>query len=103
MSKNTANILKKNSDGIFLSKAIEITDAKISFVSLVDKAANKRQFLITKANGDEAKFSTIGKILKVDAETHYVTGIVYEPLVEDADGNYCLYKQKIVTNIKTFM
>ena len=28
-----------------LEKAYEITDAKISFVSLVDKAANKRQFL----------------------------------------------------------
>ena len=31
-----------------LRKAYEITDAKIQFVSLVDKAANKRQFLIKK-------------------------------------------------------
>ena len=71
-----------------ITKAIEITDAKITFVSLVDKAANQRQFLITKANDGNASFSTLGKILKVDDTTHYVTGIVYEPLVEDADGNY---------------
>lgn len=71
-----------------VEKAIEISDAKIQFVSLVDKAANKRQFLITKADGGQAQFSALGKILKVDAETHYVTGIVYEPLVEDAHGNF---------------
>lgn len=71
-----------------VEKAIEISDAKIQFVSLVDKAANKRQFLITKADGGQAQFSTLGKVLKVDAETHYVTGIVYEPLIEDAHGNF---------------
>lgn len=71
-----------------VEKAIEISDAKIQFVSLVDKAANKRQFLITKADDGQAQFSTLGKVLKVDAETHYVTGIVYEPLIEDAHGNF---------------
>ncbi len=71
-----------------VEKAIEISDAKIQFVSLVDKAANKRQFLITKADDGRAQFSTLGKVLKVDAETHYVTGIVYEPLIEDAHGNF---------------
>jgi len=30
-----------------IEKAYAITDAKISFVSLVDKAANKKQFLST--------------------------------------------------------
>ena len=71
-----------------IKKAIEISDAKISFVSLVDRAANMRQFLITKSDDGQANFSTLGKILKVDDTTHYITGIVYEPLVEDADGNY---------------
>lgn len=71
-----------------IQKAIEISDAKIQFVSLVDKAANKRQFLITKADEGQAQFSTVGKILKTDADTHYVTGIVYEPLTEDAHGNF---------------
>ena len=71
-----------------INKAIEIFDAKIQFVSLVAKAANKRQFIITKDDGGAAQFSTYGKILKADAETHYVTGIVYEPLTEDSDGNF---------------
>ena len=69
-------------------KAKEISDAKISFVSLVDKAANKKQFLLTKAADGQANFSTYGKIVKVDAENHYVTGIVYEPMTEDAQENY---------------
>lgn len=71
-----------------VQKAIEISDAKIQFVSLVDKAANKRQFLVTKGEDGQAQISTYSKILKVDADTHYITGIVYEPMTEDAHGNY---------------
>ena len=75
-----------------MSKAIEkayaISDAKISFVSLVDKAANKKQFLITKAEAGSASFASYGRIVNADAESHYVTGIVYEPMTEDAHGNY---------------
>lgn len=71
-----------------LKKAYEITDAKIQFVSLVDKAANKRQFLIKKEDGGKAAFTTYGRIVKADAETHYVTGIVYEPMAEDSHGNF---------------
>ena len=71
-----------------IQKAIEISEAKIQFVSLVDKAANKRQFLITKSDDNRAQFATLGRILKVDTDTHYVTGIVYEPLVEDSQGNF---------------
>ncbi|MCD8206696.1 MAG: XkdF-like putative serine protease domain-containing protein [Bacteroidales bacterium] len=69
-----------------LTKAYEITDAKIQFVSLVGKAANKHTFLVTKADDDRASFTTYGRIVK--AESHYVTGIVYEPMTEDTDGNY---------------
>lgn len=69
-------------------KAFEITDAKISFVSLVDKAANKRQFLITKAKDGKAEWNTVGRIVKTDSSNHYVTGVVYEPLVEDAHGDF---------------
>ena len=71
-----------------VQKAYAITDAKISFVSLVDKAANKKQFLITKAEDGKANFSTYGRIVKTDTEHHFVTGIVYEPLTEDAHGNF---------------
>ncbi len=71
-----------------IAKAYAITDAKISFVSLVGKAANKKQFLITKSENGAASFSTFGRILKADADSHFVTGIVYEPMVEDSQGNY---------------
>jgi len=71
-----------------LRKAQEITDAKIQFVSLVDKAANQRTFLLKKADDGSASFTTYGRIIKADAETHYVTGIVYEPMAEDTDGNF---------------
>ena len=71
-----------------LNKAYEITDARIQFVSLVDKAANLKSFLITKADDGSAKFSTYGKIIAKDAEHHFLTGIVYEPLAEDAHGNF---------------
>ena len=64
-----------------IEKAYAITDAKISFVSLVDKAANKKQFLITKAEHGSASFS-YGRIVNADADSHYITGIVYEPLTE---------------------
>lgn len=71
-----------------VQKAYEITDAKIQFVSLVDRAANKRQFLLKKADDGKASFLTCGQIIKADPENHYVTGIVYEPMTEDTQGNY---------------
>ena len=57
-------------------------------MSLVDKAANKRQFLVTKQEGGQAQFATTARIVKVDDATHYITGIAYEPLAEDAHGNF---------------
>lgn len=71
-----------------IEKAFAIENAKISFVSLVDKAANLKQFLITKSRDGRAAFATCGKIVKADAGSHFVTGIVYEPMVEDSQGNY---------------
>lgn len=71
-----------------LKKAYEITEAKITFVSLVDAAANKRQFLIKKEAGGKAAFTTYGRIVKADAESHYITGVVYEPMAEDSHGNF---------------
>lgn len=56
----------------------EIKNAQISFVSLVDKAANKKKFAIIKAEANPTFEKTI-PILKVDDEKRIVTGIVYEP------------------------
>lgn len=71
-----------------IAKAYEISNARINFVSLVNKAANKHQFLIVKADDGNAIFQTFGRIVKADTESHYITGIVYEPMVEDSQGNY---------------
>jgi 6-pyruvoyl-tetrahydropterin synthase len=71
-----------------ITKAREILDAEISFVSLVNKAANKRKFLITKADDGKARFEMFGKIITKNAESHYVTGVVYEPMTEDTDGDF---------------
>ena len=71
-----------------VKKSIEITDAKIKFVSLVDKAANKKAFLLTKQEDGQQGFQTNGRIIKVDSNSHYVTGIVYEPMVADAHDNF---------------
>lgn len=69
-------------------KKRSISDAQIQFVSLVDKAANKKSFLIAKAEDGKASFSAYGKIVKTDTDSHYVTGIVYEPMTEDSQGDY---------------
>lgn len=69
-------------------KAYAISDAKIMFVSLVDKAANQHDFLIVKSEDGTAKIQTVARIIKSDSEAHFVTGIVYEPMVEDSQGNY---------------
>lgn len=74
-----------------IKKAYAIKDAKISFVSLVDKAANKHTFLVTKADDGNADFQSYGNILeavKKADDQHFVTGIVYEPMVEDSQGNF---------------
>ena len=71
-----------------IEKAIEIRNARIRFVSLVNKAANLQSFLVTKNKDGEASFTTCGQIVKADADNHYVTGIVYEPMVKDSQGNF---------------
>lgn len=71
-----------------LRKAKSISEAEIQFVSLVDKAANRKSFLITKAEDGTGFFSANGRIVKTDEVSHYVTGIVYEPMTEDTQGDF---------------
>lgn len=67
--------------------ATEIKNAQISFVSLVDKAANKKNFAIIKSE-TKPTFEKDVPILKVDEEKRIVTGIVYEPDILDAHGEF---------------
>lgn len=65
----------------------EIKNAQISFVSLVDKAANQKKFAIIKAETTPT-FERSIPILKVEDEKRIVTGIVYEPDVLDAHDEF---------------
>lgn len=71
-----------------IERAYEITDAKISFVSLVDAAANRKTFLVTRAKDGQAELKLTGRIIRQDDDKHLVTGVVYEPLEEDTWGTY---------------
>ena len=66
----------------------ELKNVEISYVSLVTKGANGRPFAIMK--GMNMNGSNVLKnvpILKREDEKQLVTGVVYEPNIEDAHGD----------------
>lgn len=67
----------------------ELINANITHVSYVDKGANKKQFFLTKSAG-QPTFEKEVKVFvnKEEAEQQLVYGIVYEPDVEDAHGDF---------------
>ncbi|WP_046180381.1 XkdF-like putative serine protease domain-containing protein [Domibacillus tundrae] len=69
----------------------ELVNATITHVSYVDKAANQKQFFFTKSADQSAP--TFQKEIKVfinkeEAVQQLVYGLVYEPNVEDAHGDF---------------
>lgn len=66
----------------------EITNLIPSHVSIVDKAANKRSFLLTKSEKAPNVTTQVEYIVKKDESQQIVYGIVYEPDVEDAHGDF---------------
>lgn len=73
-----------------VKKAIEISDAKIDYLSLVDKAANKWQWIVAKELGAPNRFRYDKPILKSESEgdNHFVIGVVYEPMTADYHDNF---------------
>ncbi|TES56179.1 terminase [Halalkalibacterium halodurans] len=65
----------------------ELINAQITHVSLVDKGANGKKFAIVKSEKDPVFQKTVN-IMKSDEEKQLVTGVVYEPEVEDAHGDF---------------
>lgn len=65
----------------------EIKNLVVSHVSIVDKAANKRSFLLTKSE-EQPNVSRDMNILKQDESQQIAYGVVYEPLVKDAHDDY---------------
>ncbi|PNU22877.1 phage portal protein [Bacillus stratosphericus] len=66
----------------------ELINAKITHVSYVDKAANQKQFFFVKSEKANDFQKEIKVIAKADDAQRLVYGIVYEPNVADAHGDY---------------
>ncbi|MFP7465663.1 XkdF-like putative serine protease domain-containing protein [Bacillus safensis] len=66
----------------------ELINAKITHVSYVDKAANQKQFFFMKSEKQPDFQKEIKVIAKADDVQRLVYGIVYEPNVADAHGDY---------------
>ncbi|MEK4846076.1 XkdF-like putative serine protease domain-containing protein [Bacillus sp. FSL W8-0183] len=66
----------------------ELINAKITHVSYVDKAANQKQFFFVKSEKENDFQKEIKVIAKADDAQRLVYGIVYEPNVADAHGDY---------------
>lgn len=64
-----------------------ITDLQVTHVSIVDKAANKRSFLLMKSD-QQPNVEADVKLLKRDEAQQIVYGVVYEPDVIDAHGDF---------------
>ncbi|MEC2706124.1 XkdF-like putative serine protease domain-containing protein [Bacillus thuringiensis] len=83
--------------------AYELKNAEISYISLVTKGANGRQFAIMKsATAKQPNISKQVSILKTEEEKQLVTGVVYEPDVEDSHGDI-MTAEEIEKAAYTFM
>lgn len=66
----------------------KLENVQVTHVSYVDKAANKKSFFLTKAVGEPTFETTVKLVTKADDPQKLVYGVVYEPDVEDAHGDY---------------
>lgn len=65
-----------------------ITDLQVTHVSIVDKAANRRKFLLMKSDEQQPNVEQTVRVVKSDAAEQILYGVVYEPLVKDAHDDY---------------
>ncbi|MEC1652045.1 XkdF-like putative serine protease domain-containing protein [Bacillus vallismortis] len=68
--------------------ARELVNAKITHVSYVDKAANQKQFFFMKSEKQPDFQKEIKVLTKAEDEKKLVYGIVYEPDIPDAHGDF---------------
>src|SRR5699024_10128445 len=69
--------------------ARQLKNAEITHVSYVNSAANKKKFLLTKSLEGKPDFEKdVDVIIDKSDEKQLVYGVVYEPDVEDAHGDY---------------
>lgn len=66
----------------------KLENVKVTHVSYVDKAANKKQFFLTKSASEPTFETTVKLLTKSDDPQKLVYGVVYEPDVEDSHGDF---------------
>lgn len=66
----------------------KLENVKVTHVSYVDKAANKKSFFLTKAEGEPTFEKVVKLVTKADDPQKLVYGVVYGPDEEDAHGDY---------------
>ena len=66
----------------------KLENVKVTHVSYVDKAANKKQFFLIKSASEPTFETTVKLLTKSDDPQQLVYGVVYEPDVEDAHGDF---------------
>lgn len=66
----------------------ELRNVNIQFVSLVDKSANKKKFALIKSEDGKETFSNFCPIIKQDQDKQEITALVYEPGIQDSQGDY---------------
>ena len=64
-----------------------LSNADITYVSFVDKGANKRPFYLVKSDAELAINKQIVMLTKADETQQLAYGVVYEPDVDDAHGD----------------
>lgn len=64
-----------------------LSNADITYVSFVDKGANKRPFYLVKSDVELAINKQIVMLTKADEAQQLAYGVVYEPDVDDAHGD----------------
>ena len=69
-------------------KMRKLENVKVTHVTYVDKAAKKKSFFLTKAEGKPTFETAVKLVTKADDPQKLVYGVVYEPETEDAHGDY---------------
>lgn len=66
----------------------KLKNISVRFISLVDKAANHREFIFKSDGKPDGVLDGIIKIRKIDEEKRLVLGVVYTPYEVDTQGEY---------------
>jgi len=75
--------------------AVELKNIDVQFISLVRKGANKKHIIVKSPdfNNEDATFSRVIRIDKIDEPKRMIYGLVYAPDEIDTDGEYATVEE----------